>query len=164
MADESADRNLDEAKTPGATTDPNEAEENLLLKKLGWRSGMRTAVIGAPEGDDNPLAPVPADAGTYAQVDDLGAEQIQFDYIHVFAHNRAELTRKFSMLRNRLAPGGSLWISWLRQSSGRRGGGLPADLNENIVRRMALSAGLVDVKVTALTQEWAALKLAHRKH
>jgi hypothetical protein len=39
-----------------------------------------------------------------------------------------------------------------------------SDLNENIIRRLALTHGLVDVKVAALDRDWSALRLVHRKH
>ncbi len=81
-----------------------------------------------------------------------------------FARNRADLVKDFPRLRDKLAPGGSLWISWIKQSAIRGGGGLPGDLNENAIRRMALSSGLVDVKVAALDAEWSALKLVWRRH
>lgn len=149
----------DDSQQPVPASEPNPA-----LKKLGLRPGMKAAVIGVPEGDDNPLAPLPDGTALVAQADDLADSDGQLEYIHFFARNRTELTRQFAGLRDRLAPGGSLWISWIKQSSARRGGGLPGDLNENVIRRLALSGGLVDVKVASLDQEWAALKLVHRKH
>jgi hypothetical protein len=41
---------------------------------------------------------------------------------------------------------------------------MPGDLNENTIRRMALTGGLVDVKVASLDGEWSALKLVWRRH
>jgi hypothetical protein len=142
----------------------DEVEANPLHKKLGLRPGLAAAVIAAPEGDSNPLAPLPEGTASYASVEDFADTAGQLEYIHVFARNRTELTRHFAALREHLSPAGSLWVSWIKQSSGRRGGGLPGDLNENVIRRMALSGGLVDVKVAALDHEWAALRLVHRKH
>jgi hypothetical protein len=147
---------------PDETEQP--AEQNPLHKKLGLRPGLSAAIIAAPEGDDNPLLPLPDGATVAAQADDLGAADGPLDYIHFFARNRADLTRQLAVLRDRLAPGGSLWISWIKQSSGRRGSGLPGDLNENVIRRLALSSGLVDVKTASLDNEWAGLKLVHRRH
>ena len=39
---------------------------------------------------------------------------------------------------------------------------IPTDLNENIIRNFALDSGLVDVKVCAIDENWAALKLVYR--
>lgn len=56
-----------------------------------------------------------------------------------------------------LVPGGMLWVCWIKQTSSRNTG-----LNENIVRRLGLAAGLVDVKVAAVTDDWSSLKFVYR--
>lgn len=132
-------------------------------KKLGIRPGIAGAVVAA--GDEaRPLFPLPDGFKAFSSVDDLAATDGAFDYLHFFARSRADLVRDFPRLRGKLAPGGSLWISWIKQSAVRRGGGLPGDLNENTIRRTALSSGLVDVKVASLDAEWSALKLMWRRH
>ena len=40
--------------------------------------------------------------------------------------------------------------------------GVPTDLNENLVREIGLAAGLVDVKVCAVTEVWSGLKFVRR--
>jgi hypothetical protein len=132
-------------------------------KKLGIRSGISGAVIAAGE-EVGLLSPLPDGFKAFTSVDDLAATDGAFDYVHFFARTRADLVKDFPRLREKLAPGGSLWISWIKQSAVRGGGGLPGDLNENSIRRMALSSGLVDVKVAALDAEWSALKLVWRRH
>jgi hypothetical protein len=97
-------------------------------------------------------------------MEELAAVEGTFDYLHLFARSRADLVKDFPVLRDKLAAGGSLWISWIKQSSARGGGGLPGDLNENTVRRLALAGGLVDVKVASLDAEWSGLKLVWRRH
>jgi hypothetical protein len=139
-----------------------EAAENPLHKKLGIRPGLTGAVVAPPEEDL--LFPLPEGFTVLASFDELGSAEGLFDYLHFFAHNRGDLVKDFNRLRDKLAPGGSLWISWIKQSSARGGGGLPGDLNENAIRRLALASGLVDVKVAALDAEWSALKLVWRRH
>jgi hypothetical protein len=56
-----------------------------------------------------------------------------------------------------LAPAGMLWISWPKKSSG-----VASDLNENVIRQIGLAAGLVDVKVCAVTEVWSGLKFVRR--
>jgi hypothetical protein len=140
-----------------------EVAENPLHKKFGIRPGLAGVVV-PPPGENELLSPLPSGFIVLASADDLAAAEGMFDYIHFFALNRADLVRDFPRLREKLAPGGSLWISWIKQSSARRGGGLPGDLNENTIRRMALASGLVDVKVAAVDAEWSALKLVWRRH
>ena len=138
--------------------------ENPLHKKLGMRPGVAGVVIAPPEDDTDPLLPLPEGYTVLADVDGLASLDRQLDHILYFARSRAELARVFAQLRDGLTPSGSLWISWIKQSSARRSGGLPADLNENLIRRIALSSGMVDVKVASLDHDWAALKLLRRRH
>jgi hypothetical protein len=60
-------------------------------------------------------------------------------------------------MTKRLAPAGMLWVSWPKKSSG-----VASDLDENIVRETGLAAGLVDVKVCAVTETWSGLKFVRR--
>jgi hypothetical protein len=50
-----------------------------------------------------------------------------------------------------------LWVSWPKKSSG-----VSSDLSENIVREIGLAAGLVDVKVCAVSEVWSGLKFVYR--
>ena len=50
-----------------------------------------------------------------------------------------------------------LWVSWPKKSSG-----VASDLDENIVRKIGLDTGLVDVKVCAVSEVWSGLKFVIR--
>jgi hypothetical protein len=50
-----------------------------------------------------------------------------------------------------------LWVSWPKKSSG-----VATDLTENNVRDIGLVAGLVDVKVCAVSEVWSGLKFVRR--
>jgi hypothetical protein len=50
-----------------------------------------------------------------------------------------------------------VWISWPKKSSG-----VKTDLDENIVRKLGLKTGLVDVKVCAVDDVWSGLKFVFR--
>ncbi len=60
-------------------------------------------------------------------------------------------------MTKRLARSGMLWVSWPKKSSG-----VATDLDENIIREIGLAAGLVDVKVCAVTDVWSGLKFVRR--
>ena len=79
------------------------------------------------------------------------------DFAMVFAKTQAELKSEFVRLTRRLAPSGMLWISWPKKTSG-----VATDMNENDVRRIGLDAGLVDVKVCAVSEVWSGLKFVRR--
>lgn len=142
---------------------PEPEIDNPLHKRLRLRAGDSGLIIAPPQDDDNPLLPLPEGFTVLAGLGELAAQDGQFDYLHVFARDRAELAEAFGGLRDKLLPGGSLWISWIKVS-GKHGGGQAIDLNENVVRRLGLTHGLVDVKVAALDRDWSAILLVHRKH
>jgi hypothetical protein len=50
-----------------------------------------------------------------------------------------------------------LWISWPKKTSG-----ITSDLDENKIRQIGLDAGLVDVKVCAVSDIWSGLKFVIR--
>jgi len=153
------------AETTAATAAaPRGEEENPLHRKLRLRPEDAGVVIAPPRDEDNPLSPLPKDFLVLTQASELGAQTGPFDYIHVFARDRADLVASCSTLIEKLAPGGSLWISWLKPSSKLKGGGQPGDLNENVVRRIGLTHGLVDVNLAVLDRDWSALRLVRRKH
>ena len=75
------------------------------------------------------------------------------DFIFLFAKSRAGLELELIPAAKALAPAGMLWISWPKKSSG-----VASDLTGDVVRQSGLDAGLVDVKVCAVTDVWSGLK------
>jgi len=75
------------------------------------------------------------------------------DFIFLFAKSQTVLRVELSPAAMSLAPAGMLWISRPKKSSG-----VPTDLTEDVIRRSGLAAGLVDVKVCAVTEVWSGLK------
>jgi hypothetical protein len=71
--------------------------------------------------------------------------------------SKAALRKDFPRGAKKLAPAGMLWVSWPKKSSG-----VATDLDENAVRAIGLAAGLVDVKVCAVTDVWSGLKFVRR--
>ena len=84
-------------------------------------------------------------------------ERSALDFAMIFTKSRAQLTNEFSRISKLLAPAGMLWVSWPKKSSG-----VATDLDENLVRGIGLDAGLVDVKVCAVTEVWSGLKFVRR--
>ncbi len=75
----------------------------------------------------------------------------------IFVKTANELKKQFPTIAKQLAPAGMLWVSWPKKASG-----LATDLHENEVRRIGLEAGLVDVKVCAVSEIWSGLKFVIR--
>jgi molybdopterin converting factor small subunit len=121
-----------------------------LVKKLGLKPGMRALFVAAPEGYEATLGPIPDVRVLKRAADNL-------DFIQCFVPDRRALDRGLARLLPRLAPDGMLWVSWPKKSSA-----LFRDLTEDGIRAAALAAGVVDVKVCAVDDDWSGLKLVYR--
>jgi hypothetical protein len=130
--------------TPGYSGTP-------LPKKLGIKAGSRVCMIDAPREVKAELK----QELSACEIWDEGKAPI--DFAMVFTKSSAALVKEFKRVAGLLAPAGMLWISWPKKSSG-----VATDLDENVVRDIGLAAGLVDVKVCAVTEVWSGLKFVRR--
>jgi hypothetical protein len=122
-----------------------------LPRKLGIKEGHRVAFPGAP--DD-----FPASLGELPPAVDIRARATRpLDLIVAFFTRRPDLERRFAGLAEAVYPDGSLWVAWPKRASG-----VETDLTEDVLRQIALPAGLVDNKVCAIDQTWSGLRLVHR--
>jgi hypothetical protein len=121
-----------------------------LPKKLGIKGGFRVRLANAPAEVCAELRDALAECTVVTRGDGL-------DFVMLFTKSRAELRREFSRMAALLAPAGMLWVSWPKKSSG-----VATDVDENVVRGIGLDAGLVDVKVCAVTEVWSGLKFVRR--
>ena len=121
-----------------------------LAKKLGIKDDFRAALLHVPDDVKTELH------------DAFGKCRIQhgsmhtsrdLDFIFFFVKSRAGLELELLPASKALAPAGMLWISWPKKASG-----VATDLTENVIRQSGLDAGLVDVKVCAVTDVWSGLK------
>jgi hypothetical protein len=124
-----------------------------LWKKLGYKTGMRAHVAGAPP-NYRTLLVLPADC----EVVWVATPESNMEFAHVFARSASELKAKLKAYRKMIAANGVLWVSWPKKSSG-----VATDITEDVVRDLALPAGLVDIKVCAVDEVWSGLKLMIRK-
>lgn len=122
-----------------------------LPKKLGIKDGFRVGFVGAPTEVLTELKPALSSCET------MRNGKATLDFAMVFTKSKTELTKEFKRLAKLLAPAGMLWVSWPKKSSG-----VATDIDENIVREIGLAAGLVDVKVCAVTDIWSGLKFVRR--
>jgi hypothetical protein len=122
-----------------------------LPKKLGIKDGFHFALIDAPSDVIAELKP----SLQKCTADHNGKSPI--DFAMLFSKSAASLKKEFQKTAKNLSPAGMLWVSWPKKASG-----VATDLNENIVREIGLAAGLVDVKVCAVTDVWSGLKFVRR--
>jgi hypothetical protein len=122
-----------------------------LPKKLGIKYGFRFSLIEAPNEVRKELKT------SLAHCEELKDGERPLDFVMLFTKSSSELSNTFAGIAPRLAPAGMLWVSWPKKSSG-----VSTDLDENRVRDIGLAAGLVDVKVCAVTEIWSGLKFVRR--
>ena len=119
-----------------------------LAKKLGIKDDFRAALLHVPEDVKTELH----DAFAKCRIQNIKNSR-DLDFIFLFAKSRAGLAFELLPAARTLAPAGMLWISWPKKSSGTA-----TDLTGDIVRQSGLDAGLVDIKVCAVTDVWSGLK------
>jgi hypothetical protein len=122
-----------------------------LIQKIGIKPGHRVVLRNHPAGFVKDLGKFPDGAESS---DRLSGKA---DVVVYFTERLAALEKDFSRLSAALVPDGMLWIGWPKKSSSR-----PTDLTEDVVRRVGLECGLVDVKVCAIDDTWSGLKFVIR--
>jgi hypothetical protein len=122
-----------------------------LHKKLGIKDGFRVSLVDAPPEVTVELKPA------LQQCEIARDGKLPFNFAMLFTKSRAVLAKEFPKIAKSLAPAGMFWVSWPKKSSG-----VATDLNENVIREIGLAAGLVDVKVCAVTNVWSGLKFVRR--
>ena len=120
-----------------------------LSQKLGLVPGMKAVSFFAPKEYKTWL-------GSNGSIVKKGISP-QWDFVHLFTNEIAELERQLVRLRSEIKPDGMIWVSWYKKSSK-----LPTEITEDIIRDTCLPLGLVDVKVCAVSEEWSGLKLVIR--
>ncbi len=123
-----------------------------LAKKLGYKEGTRALLRDAPEDYAALLAPL--------------SDGVRFDtrlskatdLVHLFCLRRSALAAALAELRKAIRADAMVWVSWPKKASK-----VPTDIDENIIRELALPLGFVDVKVCAVSEVWSGLKLVIRK-
>ena len=123
-----------------------------LVKKLGIKSGLTLALVGAPEGFERLLKGLPKD------VRPVRGGTATADLILWWPASARDLASRIRTIEARMATGGGLWIAWPKKASG-----IVTDLNENVIRDAGLAHGLVDYKVCAIDETFSGLKFARRK-
>lgn len=118
-----------------------------LGKKLGLKEGFIIYLVNPPSHYLELLTDLP---GSLQQSEDPKQPK---DFIHFFTKSKVELENKLPKLKLGLRQNGSIWVSWPKKAAK-----VATDLDGNIVRKLGLSIGLVDVKVCAVDQTWSGLK------
>jgi hypothetical protein len=122
-----------------------------LPRKLGIKPRSRVFCIALPPEVKIELKDALKDCAIANQ------RMESLDFVLIFVRTAQDLQKEFAALSSKLAPAGMLWVSWPKKSSG-----VETDLDENVIRDIGLKAGLVDVKVCAISEIWSGLKFVIR--
>lgn len=139
---------------PTAAPGPSGYSGTPLPQKLGIKPGHRVRFAAAPPEFATALGELPQPLHIVPPGDDSAAD---LDLVVFFTTSADELRERFDRLAASLRPAGMLWIAWPKKASR-----VPTDLTEDVVRRIALDGGMVDVKVCAIDATWSGLKLVYR--
>lgn len=123
-----------------------------LARKLGFKPGLRVALLAPPDAYREWIAPLPD--GLCFEPELTAAT----DIVHAFVTQSAALEQLLIEARSVLKPAAALWISWPKKASKQA-----TDITEDRIRALALPLGWVDIKVCAVSEVWSGLKLVVRK-
>lgn len=119
-----------------------------LEKKLGLKEGFTIRLINPPDHYFDLFKSFPQ------KIENTNDKNLLKDFIHFFTKDAAELNKEILNLKNEIHQNGMIWISWPKKASK-----VATDITEDVVRKIALENGLVDIKVCAVDIIWSGLKL-----
>jgi hypothetical protein len=123
-----------------------------LPKKLGIKPGQKVCLLNAPGAFQRDL-----EANADARIGhDLRLPPV--DMVVLFVDRLADLERRFADITARLHPEGGFWVVWPKNASRRS-----TDITEDVVRRIARVAGMVDNKECAIDDVWSGVRLVLRE-
>lgn len=126
-----------------------------LTRKLGLKAGQAMLCLGVPDALESAVRrPDLAWFGAGREETALPPGAPPYDVVLLFTKRRGVLEERLLELRNVIAPAGMIWVGWPKRAPK-----VATDITEDVVRAVALPAGLVDVKVCAVDDVWSGLKL-----
>ncbi len=120
-----------------------------LPKKLGIKSGHKVCLLNAPGSVQRRLTQ--GDEGDIRFTHDLRLPPV--DVVLLFVESVADLERRFADITARLHPEGGFWVAFRTH----RG-----DITDDVVRRIALAAGMVANKACEIDASWSGMRLVLR--
>ena len=127
-----------------------------LVRKLGIKPGHRLLLLNQPPDFAALLVDLPEDVIITRRLP-AGWSPVRVDVAVVFSTTLSTMDRHIAAARPILAPAGGLWCAWPKKASG-----VKTDLNEDVIRELAVVHNLVDNKVCAVSQVWSGLRLVIR--
>jgi hypothetical protein len=121
--------------------------ETALSEKLGIKAGHRILILNAPHGYLETLGSLPGEV-----MFEPGADRA-FDFVQAFVHNRAEVDIVSANAIKALKPGGLLWFSYPKKSSG-----VDTDISRDSGWESVRDVGLRPGSQVSVDDTWSALR------
>lgn len=125
-------------------------DNDRLIQKLGLRLGQRAYTLHAPVGYAE-LLHIPEPINSVSELDN------GLDWLQAFYADKRVLASELDALKNSLAKHGQLWLSWPKKASN-----MVSDVDQNVIHKLGLQTGLVDVKIASINETWSGLKFVYR--
>ena len=122
-----------------------------LPKKLGIKENQRIALVNKPESFQKQLGALPTNTHVVSKL------TAPLDLVVLFVESERALAKQFPAIAKKISMNGMIWVAWPKKSSG-----VPTDLSFDLVQRIGLECGLVDVKICAVDEVWSGLKFVIR--
>ena len=120
-----------------------------MPKKLGIEAGHKVCLLNAPLSFERHLM----QANDVRITHDLRLPPV--DVVVLFVDSLADLERRFADIAARLHPHGGFWVAFPKRAI------RATDVTSDVVRRIALAAGMVDDKVASIGT-WSGVRLVMR--
>jgi hypothetical protein len=121
--------------------------DSSLTKKLGLKPGRRALILNAPDGYRALLDPLPEG------VDLTTAPDGTFDFVQLFAKNKADLAEYAPTAMAAVKPGGMLWISFPKKTSK-----IQTDISRDTGWDVIQQAGWQGVFLISVGDIWSAMR------
>jgi hypothetical protein len=122
--------------------------EKTVAQKLGLKAGQKLLIQQPPEQVAALLGALPPGAEW------ITAAAKPSTLILMFAQDKAALVKELPACKRQLAPGGALWVAYIKGTSARK-----TDINRDSIREFVGTIGLDTVAQIALDDDWSALRL-----
>ena len=122
-----------------------------LPKKLGIKENQRIALVNKPASFQKQLGALPTNTHVVTKL------TAPLDLVVLFVESERALAKQFPAIAKKISTNGMIWVAWPKKSSG-----VSSDLSFELVQRIGLDCGLVDVKICAVDEVWSALKFVIR--
>lgn len=122
--------------------------DKTIAQKLLIKEGYKILILNAPAGYLASIGELPP------KVSVLSRAEPNTDLVQVFIKSRKEMETQLPRLKESLRPGGLLWVTYPKGTSG-----VKTDINRDIIAEYARTIGMVGVAMVAVDDTWSALRL-----